>query len=104
MIKEIEMPLTKSITVGTPKHVMGDQYSIPITFRVMNGIAEELTIDIDIDYKDGQTLASAFTKGVIKEKIQTAVNAYKTAKKIASKTALMEQAVNALLETIELGD
>ena len=94
------MALTKEIEVGTPSHVMGDQWRLPITVKAMQGVTEVFSRKIDIDYKTNQTIADAFAKPQVVEQFQAAIDAFKQQKVIEGKTTEIAAAAQDLLDSL----
>ena len=94
------MALTKQIEVGTPSHLMGDQFSLPVTIKALDGVTEVFSKTIDIDYKTNQTIADAFSKPKVAEDFQAAINAFKMQKIIEGKTTEIQAAAQILLESL----
>jgi len=94
------MALTKEIEVGTPSHVMGDQWRLPVTIKAMQGVTEVFSRTIAIDYKINQTIAQAFSKTEVAEKFQAAIDVFKMQKVIEGKTTEITNAAQTLLDSL----
>lgn len=70
------MALAKEMTYGEIKHVMGDQYSIPITLKLMDGATEKFSITIDVEHKTNRTIDASINHQTVINKFEKAVLAY----------------------------
>ena len=70
------MALTKDMTYGEIKHVMGDQYTIPVTLKLMEGATEKFSVTIDIDHKTNRTIAESINSQAVQNDFEKAVFAY----------------------------
>ena len=94
------MALTKEIEVGQVSHVMGDQYSLPVTIKAMDGVTEVFSRTVNVDYKTNQTLAFAFSQKQVVDDFQKAIDAFKQCRIIQNKTTEIQDAALSLLNSL----
>jgi len=91
------MALTKVMTYGEIKHVMGDQYSIPVTLKLMDGATVKFSKTIDVEHKTNRTINASINSQIVIKKFEKAVFVYLDLEEVK----LLNDEITAALESLK---
>jgi len=96
------MAVTPYMTFGEIKHVMGDQFIIPVTLELKDGVTTVFSHSEDVEHKTSRSISESINDQQVKNKFQSAVNDFLAKEKIKAKTEDINNALNTLKASISL--
>jgi len=98
------MALTKEITYSESeiKHVMGDQYSIPVTLKIMDGATEVFSKTIDVEHKTNRTIDTSINCQIVKNKFEKAIESFNGVEDIKNLSSDITTSLGTLKESLSL--
>lgn len=98
------MALTKEMTYSESdiRHVMGDQYSIPVTLKIMDGATEAFSITVDVEHKTNRTIDASINSQSVKNKFEKAIESFNSLEGVKSKSSDITTSLGTLKDSLSL--
>lgn len=94
------MALAKEMTYGEIKHIMGDQYDIPVTLKLMDGATEVFSITINVEHKTNRTIDASINSPIVKNKFEEAIESFNGVEDVKSKSSEITTSLGTLKDSL----
>lgn len=96
------MALTIKLTHAEPKHVMGEQYLIPVTLEIMDGETAVFTYLYNVKHNDARTIKESLSQDEVKYDLQKAINSFFKKESVKDQATVISNELSVLQGKLEI--